>query len=313
MDGVDARTPIAEIPGARPVTALLRSVSDRVAASLRTTLSGSPTGVPAWVAELAEPGDAGWSGPGSAAWAVHGSLSTLVGGIRALVLQALHPLVLAGVDQHSDYRTDPLGRLWNTNRFLTVTTFGSSAQATREVEIVKAIHRRVVGVAADGRPYSADDPHLLNWVHLTLADSMWWAFERFHDAEDQPADADAYFAQSARVAEALGVVDPARTAAEARAQLDAYLPELVRDEITERTLRFIRRPPLTGLTAVGYQPLAAAAWWGLPEAMRPLAGPGPRLPFPERAAAAELAGLRLALRRSPAQRNAHARATGTEP
>jgi uncharacterized protein (DUF2236 family) len=291
------------------VSSILRPLTDRVAASLRTTLSGSPSGTPQWVDALAEPGDVGWSGPGSASWAVHGSLATLIGGIRALVLQALHPLVLAGVDQHSDYRADPLGRLWNTNRFITVTTFGSSDQAAREVELVKAIHRRVVGVAADGRPYRADDPHLLGWVHLTLTDSMWWAFEHFHDAVDQPADADAYFAQTARVGEALGVADAAHTAAEAADQLAGYLPELARDEITERTLHFIKRPPLKGvITGLGYQPLAAAAWWGLPAPAKPLAGPGPYVPFPEQAARLELAGLRAALRQSPAQFNAHARA-----
>jgi uncharacterized protein (DUF2236 family) len=294
------------------MTAVLRSVADRVAASLRTTLSGSASGTPEWVDALAEPGDAGWSGPGSAVWAVHGSLATLIGGIRALVLQALHPLVLAGVDQHSDYRSDPLGRLWNTNRFITVTTFGTSEQAAREVELIRSIHRRVFGTAADGRDYRADDPHLLGWVHLTLTDSMWWAFEHFHDSVDQPADADAYFAQTARVGEALGVIEPAHTAAEAAEQLASYLPELTRDEITERTLQFIQRPPLPGLTGVGYRPLAAAAWWGLPEAARALAGSGPRVLFPEQAAKAELAGLRVALGPSPALAHAHARARAHE-
>jgi uncharacterized protein (DUF2236 family) len=218
---------------------------------------------------------------------------------------------LAGVDQHSDYRTDPLGRLWNTNRFITVTTFGSSEHVAREIEMVKAIHRRVVGTAADGRPYRADDPHLLGWVHLTLTDSMWWAFERFHDSVDQPADADAYFAQTARVGEALGVEEPARTASEAADQLAGYLPELTRDAITERTLHFIQHPPLPGLTGIGYRPLAAAAWSGLPDEAKALAGPGPFVLFPEQSARAELAALRVALGRSPALANAHARAAGT--
>ncbi|MGE0795497.1 MAG: oxygenase MpaB family protein, partial [Acidimicrobiia bacterium] len=170
------------------------------------------------------------------------------------------------------------------------------------------IHARVVGTAADGRAYRADDPHLLGWVHLTLTDSMWWAYERFHDRVDSPADADAYFAETARVGAALGVADPARTAGAAADQLAGYLPELARDEITERTLHFLRHPPLPGLTGVGYRPLAAAAWWGLPDAAKPLAGPGPCVPFPEQAARAELAGLRLALGRSPALTNARARA-----
>jgi uncharacterized protein (DUF2236 family) len=56
---------------------------------------------------------------------VHGDASMFVGGLRALLLQSLHPLAMAGVAQHSDYRHDPWGRLQRTADFLASTTFGT--------------------------------------------------------------------------------------------------------------------------------------------------------------------------------------------
>ena len=88
-------------------------------------------------------GDQGWFGPDSAAWQVNGSLATLVGGPRALLLQACHPLALAGVEQHSTYRTDPLGRLQRTNLYVTTSTFGSSSQAEQTAAMVRGVHQRV--------------------------------------------------------------------------------------------------------------------------------------------------------------------------
>jgi uncharacterized protein (DUF2236 family) len=40
---------------------------------------------------------------------VHADASMFVGGLRALLLQSLHPLAMAGVAEHSDYRGDPWG------------------------------------------------------------------------------------------------------------------------------------------------------------------------------------------------------------
>ena len=87
-------------------------------------------------------------------------------GSSALLLQSLHPLAMAGVDQHSGYRGDPWGRLARTSRFLAVTTYGTAERARRQIAAVRAVHRRVTGIAPDGRPYEASDPHLLAWVHV---------------------------------------------------------------------------------------------------------------------------------------------------
>ena len=110
---------------------------------------------------------------------VHGDASMFVGGLRALLLQSLHPLAMAGVAEHSDYRGDPWGRLQRTSTFLAVTTYGTAADAQRAVDKVRGIHRRVHGVAPDGRPYHADDPHLLEWVHIAEVDSFLLAHQLY--------------------------------------------------------------------------------------------------------------------------------------
>lgn len=230
--------------------------ADPVVRAFRRILSGSADGRPDWVRALDEPGDVGWFGPGSSMWALHGSLAPLVGGIRALLLQAAHPLALAGVVQHSDYRDDPLGRLQRTNRFLTMTTFGSSTQAAAAVRRVRAAHASVVGTAPDGRPYRADAPELLLWVHIALTDSMLRAARTYGPSD---LDLDGYVSDTAVVATALGVVDPPRTVAQLGTVLEAYLPDLAATDSTRSVVRFLMAPPLPLAAQPAYQVLARAA------------------------------------------------------
>ena len=83
---------------------------------------------------------------------VHGDSSMFIGGITALLLQSLHPLAMAAVAGHSGYRGDPWGRLQRTSYFLAITTFGREADARQAIARVRAVHQRVTGTAADGRP-----------------------------------------------------------------------------------------------------------------------------------------------------------------
>ena len=75
-----------------------------VAGRFRRIMSGGrePTDLAEWVTDV---GDDGLFGPDSVAWRVHGELSTLIGGLRALMLQTLHPLAMAGVADHSAFRS----------------------------------------------------------------------------------------------------------------------------------------------------------------------------------------------------------------
>src|ERR1700730_5596627 len=125
-------------------------------------------------------GDSGLFGPQSVTWKVHGHPSTLIGGMRALLVQALHPLAMAGVAEHSDYRSDPWGRLRRTSEFVMVATYGTSAAAQAFGAQVQAVHAHVQGVdQVTGRPYRAGDPELLAWVHNVLAHSLLLAKRRY--------------------------------------------------------------------------------------------------------------------------------------
>lgn len=196
---------------------------------------------------------------------VHADASMFVGGLRALLLQSLHPLAMAGVAQHSDYRGDPWGRLARTSTFLAVTTFGPAADAQRAVDKVRGIHRRVRGIAADGRPYEASDPHLLEWVHIAETDSFLRAHQLYGSEPLDQRGRDGYVADTARVAMALGVPDPPRTETELAERIAAYRPELCGTAEARDAARFLLvTPPLPALARPPYAALAATAVAMLP-------------------------------------------------
>lgn len=191
---------------------------------------------------------------------VHADASMYVGGLRALLLQSLHPLAMAGVAEHSDYRGDPWGRLQRTSTFLAFTTFGTAADAQRAVDKVRGIHRRVHGVAPDGTPYAASDPHLLEWVHIAEVDSFLAAHQRYGAAPLDQDGRDGYVADTARVAEALGVADPPRSEAELRQRISDYRPELRGTAAARDAAKFLLlTPPLPLVMRGPYGVLSATA------------------------------------------------------
>ncbi|KHL08962.1 uncharacterized protein (DUF2236 family) [Mumia flava] len=207
---------------------------------------------------------------------VHGDAAMFVGGLRALLLQSLHPLAMAAVDQHSGFRGDPWGRLQRTSGFLAETTFGTEERADRAVRIVRAVHGRIRGTAPDGRPYRADDPHLLTWVHVAEADSFLSAYERYGGGRLSAAEADTYVAQTAEIARALGADDPPTDVTGLRARLEAFRRELEGTPAARATARYLLlTPPVPTALRPGYAMLSAAAIGLLPRwARSPL-----RLPY----------------------------------
>jgi hypothetical protein len=160
----------------------LQAVRDALGSSLFEMVAG-PDGPAERVRIHHTPGPR-WFAEGRPIRRVHADASMFVGGLRALLLQSLHPLAMAGVAEHSNYRDDPWGRLQRTSTFLAETTFGSAVDAQRAVDHVRGIHRRVHGIAADGRSYTATDPHLLEWVHVAEADSFLRAYQLYGAACD---------------------------------------------------------------------------------------------------------------------------------
>lgn len=172
-------------------------------------------------------GDPGLFGPTSACWKVHSDFtSMLIGGISALMIQMLHPLALAGVWEHSNYRQDMLGRLRRTGQFISGTTFASRADAERLIARVRGIHNQVSGIAPDGRPYAANDPHLLTWVHVAEVYSFLQSHLRYRNPGLSGSEQDRYYHEIALVAELLGARDIPRSRREVADYFQAMRQEL---------------------------------------------------------------------------------------
>ena len=201
-----------------------------------------------------------WFPEGSPITVVHGDASMFVGGIRAVLLQTLQPQAMTAVAEHSGYRGDMWGRLARTSRFLAVTTFGTADDAQQAVDVVRAIHDRVNGAMPDGSSYDANDPHLLEWVHVAEISSFLLAHREFGARPLDQAGYDEYVAQSAFVARKLGVLDPPTTEAELQEALEAFRPELeATDHARDAAAYLIRHPELPYAARPGYWVLIAAA------------------------------------------------------
>jgi len=177
--------------------------------------------------------DNGLFGPASVAWRVNGDVtSMMVGGVTALLLQMLHPAVLAGVWDHSNFRTDMLGRLRRTARFIAVTGYADREEALAAIAQVRAVHDRIGGTLPDGTPYSANDPDLLAWVHVSEMVSFLDAWIRYAEPNMLLSEQDRYFAEMAMIGEMLGADAVPRSRAEAMALIDTMRPSLT---VTDRT------------------------------------------------------------------------------
>jgi uncharacterized protein (DUF2236 family) len=132
---------------------------------------------------------------------------------RAILMQLAHPLIAAGVAEHSAFRGDVAAaavRLRHTVGAMRSLTFGDPWRQAATLERIRAIHRRVHGTLRDGAglfaagtPYSAEDPALLLWVHATLVDSVAAIYQRLVGPLDA-AELDAFCAESVSTLIALG-------------------------------------------------------------------------------------------------------------
>src|SRR5258707_3761591 len=89
------------------------------------------------------PADDGFFGPASVTWRMSGDLAGPVAGLRSLMMQALHPLAMAGVDQHSGWRQDPVGRLAPTSAYVSTVGFGELAAPDQPAAREHPIHTRM--------------------------------------------------------------------------------------------------------------------------------------------------------------------------
>ena len=227
--------------------------------------------------------DDGFFGPASVTWRMSADLAAPVAGLRSLLMQALHPLAMAGVDQHSGWRRDPVGRLAATMAYLATVTFGERAAAMQAAARVRRIHDHVRGIdAITGRPYAAGDPALLLWVHGALVDSV-LAAGSLVGTTLSAADSNRYVAEMVTAAELTGV--PRHLVPSSVPELDLYIvsvrPTLRCTPAAAESMAYLLDPPgLDEYTAEIWQDVRDAAVAVLPRWARQMYGYGAPPPLP---------------------------------
>ncbi|MFN2611800.1 MAG: oxygenase MpaB family protein [Solirubrobacterales bacterium] len=147
-------------------------------------------------------------GPGTVSWKVNREGTLLAGGGRALLLQVAHPLVAAGVAQHSNYQAEPWQRLYRTMDTMLKIAFGDRQTSEGAAKRLSRRHGPVKGTAPDGRPYNAMDPALLIWVWATLVDSSVLVHGLLFEPLSE-ADRERFLAEQQLLAHACGVPEGA--------------------------------------------------------------------------------------------------------
>jgi uncharacterized protein (DUF2236 family) len=242
-------------------------------------------------------GDPGLLGPDSVSWRVIGDATAFVGGIRALLVQTAHPEVVAGVEEHSRYKTDPLGRLSRTSVYVTETTYGAMPEVEAAVNAVRYAHRPVHGRSERDRAYSANTPELAAWVHNVLTDSFLTAYQSFGPSPLSVREADQFVAEQTRIGALLGAAPLPETARELTRWIEEH-PALGSTRHQADAVRFLRKPPLPAPVLLGYRLLYQAAASSIPPSIRTVIGVEPSSRA-EQIGKASVRSLRWALGSSP--------------
>jgi uncharacterized protein (DUF2236 family) len=209
----------------------------------------------------------GLFGPDSLSWRVNREAVLLLGGPRALLLQLAHPLVAAGVAEHSDFLRDPMGRLRRTLTTMLSIVFGDAATVAECAARIADTHARVRGTLREGTRsfpagsvYDASDPRLLLWVHATLVDSALVTYEWLVAPLTEIERARLY-EESKTVARLLGVPDrdlPDTYSSFARYVADMLAGPLAEITPTARRLgRSVLEPPIPFLPPGALRPRGA--------------------------------------------------------
>ncbi|MDP4589102.1 MAG: DUF2236 domain-containing protein [Candidatus Nanopelagicales bacterium] len=253
------------------------ALQERFGTRFRRIITNTEDGVPPWMAAVESGETRGLYLPHDAPWVVHGDVATLIGGIRALLMQALHPGSLTGVEQHSRYEHDPLGRLAGTTRWLTIATFGSAEALEVESARVNRMHDHVKGQYVTGagvtKDYKAVDPDLLAWVHIAFTDSFLTTHELFGE-EKIPGGADEYVSQWSKSVVPLGLTNAPMSRAELKAEIKRYKDEgiLSTNETTKQVVEFIRKPPLSRTALIAYDRMFDGAVASMPADLQAMLG-----------------------------------------
>ncbi len=187
--------------------------------------------------------------PETIVWKIHSDPSMAVGGIRALLEQALHPIAMAGVATHSNFRDDAWGRLQRTGDYVSTITFGEVDEAEKLAARVRAIHTKL----------GLDDPHHLLWVHMAMVDSFLDSAVR-SGLDLSEHEQNLYVYQMRTFAELVGIPgdDVPISLQELKDYFHTISPELYASDDAKRAALFLSIPPMPKM--VRFATPAAPAW-----------------------------------------------------
>lgn len=170
-------------------------------------------------------------GCGTVTWRVNSELAVLGGGGCALMLQVAHPLVAAGVARFSNYKREPLQRLYRTLDLMLTITFSSAAEAIAAVRQIERRHAKVKGTLQEaigeykrGTEYDANAADLQLWVHATLVDTAPRLYQMFVGTLSDD-ELDVYYEESKVVGRMLGI--PEEILPPSRREFDGYMQRMI--------------------------------------------------------------------------------------
>jgi uncharacterized protein (DUF2236 family) len=214
--------------------------------------------------------DAGLFGPDTVTWRVNREGVLLLGGGAAIILQLYHPLVAAGVSQHSNYRDEPWARLYRTLDMTTKITFGHTQLAEDTARRLRHVHGLVRGVTTE-TPYDSRTPELRMWVHATLVYVSLAVYTRYVGPL-RIADQQRYYDEQKLLAEKFGV--PLADQPATFADFNGYFEETLASDTTAVTdaLRDVvdatLNPPLPRVARPVVEGMNLATLGLLPPALR---------------------------------------------
>ena len=193
-------------------------------------------------------------GPESLTWQISGSRTALLGAGSALILQVAHPVVGAGVKDHSIFRKDPWGRLDRTTDSLFTQIFGGD-DAVAEAARLRDFHKAIKGVDAQGRRYHALNPEAYFWVHATLFMST-VQIEKYFGSRLTRAEQAEFYAEWRQLGLVLGIRD--KDMPVTLEGFEEYAEGMLRERLEDNeTVRDV-------LYAVSLREVDPPPWWPLP-------------------------------------------------
>lgn len=202
----------------------------------------------------------------------------MLGGGRALLMQAAHPLVAAGIVDHSDYTSAPWRRLARTLTALYSVVHGTHEEAERIGAVVRAVHAHIhgrlredVGRFRAGTAYEAASPELMLWVHSTLVDTGIAMYEAFVGPVPR-ADRERFYEEMKVVARVFGT--PPEALPETYEAFLAWQRSCLEDGTVaigadaQAIARTVLEPPVPRALQPGFRALTLASVGLLPERVR---------------------------------------------